>query len=266
MTMRTDGVDERHEEIVTRDGPRMRIEFPSGTAFKGQVIVEGPKERRHFLPDSNEVRILAPRRNEGLERLRALARTGSITAEPGGKIAGLATVEVTVRDAAGNLLQRLAIEPNVGMILRRRVYDPTGLEVGGFVYTTVDLSPAPFDASLFRIERKGVQTTTPWDALRRLAKRDGFLPLGLPASTGFRLDEVQVRRLPEGPVMVQTYRGEGRVSLFQLRVSVSPERLRRQGRAVHSVSWTRDGVTFVLIGPKDVASLERLKGTLGSGP
>ena len=57
------------------------------------------------------------------------------------------------------------------------------------------------------------------------------------------------------------------MSLFQLRVVGQPGAAAAPGGArVHSVSWTRDGVTFVLIGPKDAATLERLKGTLGNGP
>ena len=268
VSVLTDGQLDQHEEIVMRDGAQTRIEFPAAGAFRGQVIVEGAKERRHYLPEENEVRVLPPRREEGLQRLRALARSGAVAVEPGERIAGFPTVGILVRDAAGNPLQRLAIEPKTGMVLRRRLYNATGTEIGGFVYTKVDLNPRAFDPSLFRIERKGAQTTTPWDTLRRLARREGFAPVGLAESTGFRLDEARVRRLPEGNVLVQNYVGPGgRLALFQFRAAVSPERLRRQGRNVlHNVSWTTDGTTYVLLGPQDEATLARLKGAVGTGP
>lgn len=262
VTVRQDGEPDRHEEFVTRDGPRVRIEFPSQGAYAGQVIVENATERRHFLPATNEVRILPPRRQEGLQRLRALAKTGKIGVEPGERIAGYPTVEIVVRDADGNALQRLSIEPDSGLVLRRRVYDATGAVVGGFAYTKVDLSPAPFDPSLFRIERKGVQQVTPRDMLRRLAKRSGYVPAGLPESTGFRLDTVRLAKQPGGDVLLQNYLGPGgRLSLYQLRTSVSPENLRRlgRGRRLNSVSWTGGGITYVLLGPQDQATLNRLK-------
>ena len=265
VTVLRDGQPDRHEEIVMRDGPRMRIEFPSEGAYAGQVIVEDPSERRHFLPESNEVRVLPTRREEGLQRLRALVRTGGVTTSPGDRIAGLPTVEVFVRDAAGNPIQRLSIEPESGMVLRRRVYDATGVEVGGFVFTRIDLSPGAFDPAIFRIERKGVTTTTPLDALRRLARKSGYAAVSLPESTGFRLEGVRVARLPEGDVLVQTYLGTGgRLSLYQLRAAVSPDRLRRQGaRRLNALSWAEGGATFVLLGPQDDATLARLRKSLG---
>jgi hypothetical protein len=265
VTVLRDGQSSRHEEIVMRDGPRLRIEFPSSGAYAGQVIVENGRERRHFLPAANEIRTLPTRREEGLKRLRALARNGRVTTEAGDRIAGLETVEVIVRDASGNLLQRLAIEPDSGMVLRRRVYNATGTEVGGFVFTKVDLNPGPFDPSLFRIQRRGAKLTTPWDELRKVAARSGFAPVGLPESTGYHLDTVRIARLPDGPVLVQTYIGPGgRLSLYQVKAVVSPERLRREARGiVRTLSWSADGRNFVLLGPQDEGTLAKLKASVG---
>jgi hypothetical protein len=248
-----------------RDGPLLRIEFPTRGAYAGQVIVENGKERRHFLPTTNEIRTLPTRREEALQRLRRLARTGKVETEAGGWIAGLETIEVVARDGAGNLVQRIAIDPNSGMVLRRRVYDATGTEIGGFVYTKVDLNPGPFEPSLFRIDRRGAQMTTPRDELRKIASRSGFAPLGLPESTGFRLDTVRLAKLPDGPVLLQTYIGPGgRLSLYQVKAVVSPERLRRQARnGVHTLSWSADGRNFVLLGPQDDGTLAKLKASVG---
>ena len=247
-----------------RDGPRVRIEFPRDGDYAGQVIVEDAARRRHFVPRTNELRVLPPRREEGLQRLRGLARSGRVSTEAGDRIAGFSTVELVVRDANGNVLQRLGIEPRSGMVLSRRVYDATGVQVGGFVFTQVDLNPGAFDPSVFQIDRKGVRTTTPEDALRRLAKRGGYRALRLPDSTGFRLDNARLAKLAGGQVLVQNYLGPGgRLSLYFLRASVDPALLRKQGgRKLNASSWNDGGVTFVLLGPQNDATLARLKAAL----
>lgn len=255
---------DRHEELVMREGPRTRIEFPPGSAYTGQVIVEDAQERRHFLPKQNQVRVLPVRRDEGLQRLRALIRDGLLTTEPGERIAGYATVEVTAKDAAGNVVQRLSIEPDSGMVLRQRHYDATGTEIGGFVYSKVDLSPNTFAPNLFKIDRRGAKLVTPYDSLKSLAKKSGYSPVSLPPSSGFRLDSARLVDMPEGRVLAQNYVGPGgRVSLYQLRAAVSPARLRRQGgRVLHTLSWPAGGVTYVLVGPQDDATLTHLKSLL----
>ena len=264
VTVLRDGQPDRHEEIVMRDGPRVRIEFPRTGTYAGQVIVETAAERRHFLPRTNEVRVLPSRREDGLQRLRALARTGRVSTVPGERVAGFATVEIVVRDPDGNVLQRLAVEPRSGMVLSRQIYDPTGAPVGGFAFTSVDLDPGAFDPAIFRIERKGVRRTTPEETLRRLAKRGGYIAVSLPESSGFRLDGVRIAKLSQGEVLVQSYVGPGgRLSLYQLRASVDPEKLRRQGgRRLNALNWTDAGVSFVLLGPQDAATLARLRGAL----
>ncbi|RYG22428.1 hypothetical protein EON82_17115 [bacterium] len=265
VTVLEDGQSIRHEEIIMRDGPRLRIEFPSRGAYAGQVIVEDGKQRKHYLPANDEIRILPTRREEALARIRRWARNGKVSTEKGARIAGLPTVEVVARDASGNVVQRLDVNPASGLVLRRRVYSATGSEMGGFVYTKVNLNPEPFDPSLFRIERRGAKVTTPWDELRRLAKRSGFAPLGLPESTGFRLDTARLAKLPGGSVLLQTYMGPGgRLSLYQLKSAVNPERLRRQAkRGVQTLSWSADGRHFVLLGPQDQATLAKLKAAVG---
>lgn len=263
VTVLKEGRPDTHEEIVVRDGPQIRVEFPRDGAYSGQVIVENGTERRHFNPATNEVRILPARHDEGLQRLRAIARTGGISVAPGERVAGYATTEVLVRDAAGNPLQRLSIEPESGMVLRRIVYDATGLQVGGFVYTRVDLAPGNLDPALFRIERKGVQTTTPWDALRRLARKNGYAAVGLPESTGFRLDAVHMARPAGTPALHQVYVGPGgaRLSLIQLRGPVEVGELRK--KRLNALSWTDGGLTFVLLGPQNDAALARLRAAVG---
>ncbi len=266
VTVLKDGQPDRHEEIVMRDGPQLRIEFPREGSYAGQVIVEDGNERRHYIPRTNEVRVLPTRREEGLQRLRGLARNGGVTTEGGDRIAGYATTVLVVRDAAGNPLQRLAIEPESGMVLSRQVYDATGVQVGGFTFTRVDLNPGPFAPSLFRIARKGARISTPWDRLRQLARKNGYVAVGLPESTGFRLEGASLdpRTAPSG-VLAQNYSGPGgRLSLYALRAAVDPATLRKQGgKRLHSLSWVDEGVTYVLLGPQDDATLARLRSTVG---
>lgn len=265
VTVLKQGRPDSHEEIVMRDGSQVRIEFPKNGAYSGQVIVENGTERRHYNPATNVVRVLPARADEGLKRLQNLARAGRVIASPGERIAGYATTELLVRDRAGNPLQRLSIEPDSGMVLRRVVYDQTGLKVGGFSYSKVDLNPAPFDPALFRIDRKGVQTTTPSDTLRRLARRKGYAAVGLPESTGFRLDTVNEVRLEGVMVLRQTYIGPagGRLSLFQLHQTVNLESLRQNAKRLHALSWTDGGITYVLVGAQNDAALARLRAAVG---
>lgn len=265
VTLLKDGQPDRHEEIVVRDGPLVRVEFPHDGGYSGQVIVENGVERRHYLPRTNEVRVLPPRGEEGLQRLRAMARQGNVAVENGERIAGYPTAEVTVRDRLGNVLQRLAIEPDSGMVLRRRVYDATGVEAGGYAFTRIDLNPGPFDPALFRIERKGARTVTPYDDLKRVARKMGYPPVWLSESAGFRLDSAKPER--SQPVLHQVYIGPGgRLSLYELRTAVNPETLRNQsGKRLHSLSWTEGGTTFVLLGPQDDATLARLRDAVVRG-
>ena len=264
VTVLKDGQPDSHEEIVVREGPQVRISFPNDSTYAGQVIVEDGANRRHFNPATNEVRVVPARKEDGLQRLRALARSGRVAALPGDRIAGYPTTELFVRDAVGNPLQRLSIEPESGMILRRIVYDATGVQAGGFTYSRVDLDPAPFDPALFRIERRGVQTTTPWDDLRRASRKGDYAAVGLPEATGFRLDAAHLARVAGTPVLLQKYSGPGGgvLTFYQLRGAVDPIDLRRNAKRLHVLSWTEDGLTYVLIGPQGDAALARLRAAI----
>src|SRR5438105_3986950 len=57
VEFRRDGKTEAYTEIVTRDGNKMRIEFPAGSTYTGQVIVETKGVRKHFFPDKNEIHV-----------------------------------------------------------------------------------------------------------------------------------------------------------------------------------------------------------------
>ena len=127
VTVRTDGEDERHEEIVTRDGPRMRIEFPSGTAFKGQVIVEDAKGAAPLPARLERGPHPGPPPRGGAQ---AVARAREDRLDHGG--AGRARSRGSRRSRSRCATRRATCSSGwrssrtSGMILRRRVYDATG--------------------------------------------------------------------------------------------------------------------------------------------
>jgi hypothetical protein len=111
-----------HDEIVFRDGDRTRVEFPEGSKFVGQIIVEDTGGRKHYFPDRNEVLVLPPRREESFDRLlrlvmRAKGKKVGLTVAAGDTVAGFQTRQVVVSDESGNVTQRIFIEPKSGVVL-----------------------------------------------------------------------------------------------------------------------------------------------------
>jgi negative regulator of sigma E activity len=262
MEFRRDGQLQRHTEIITRSGPRTRIEFPEGSSFSGQIIVETEDERRHFFPDRNEIRVLQPRREEAFGRLVKMIESSDrfrFSTEAGQSVAGVSTEQVVVRDRAGNLLQRIFIEPRTGALLKRQMYDAVGTHVGGFEFTKINLDPR-IRSEVFRIHRRGATILRPLDILRKTASEKDFGFAFLPASAGYVLDMSRVSRIEGEDVLMQFYTGSnGRVTLFQLKSSVSKDRLERYSRGDVKVhSWTSRGETFVLVGQQDLSNLQRL--------
>jgi hypothetical protein len=260
----------QHTEYVTRDGSRLRIEFPRESVFGGQIIVENKNERRHYFPEKNEIHILPPRREEAFERIARLVKsprerfrfsTGSDET-----IAGKNAEQVVVSDASGNVVQRLYIEPNSGLVLKRQLFDPVGTRVGGFEFTEIDLRPR-IDKDVFRLARRGARTVTPTQLLEEVARREGFRPTVLPVRDGVKLEWSDVWKIDGEDVLTQIYASpEGRITLFQLKRIVSPDRLNKFARGrVKFVYWRRDGRTFVLVGNRSAEELRRLAEPISGG-
>jgi hypothetical protein len=258
--------DLKHEEIVTRDGDRTRVEFPAGSRFAGRIYVENGHERREYHPESNEVWILPARHEESENRLARLASRGvgrkvvfSIAAAS--RVAGYPTDQVVVSDPHGNVIQRLYIEPNSGVLLKREVFDAGGARIGMFEFSEINLDPPPFDPSLFRFDRKNVRIVTPIDRLRDLSASEHFLAVALARSSGYRLDEVRTAKIRGEQVLVESYSShQGKLSLFELRSDVDTDRLREfaRGDELHGYAWKSGAFTFVLVGNLDPGSLARL--------
>ncbi|HEY0867203.1 MAG TPA: hypothetical protein VGE01_07490 [Fimbriimonas sp.] len=262
----------RHEEFVIRDGPRLRIEFPEGSKFAGQIIVENGHDRRHYFPDRNEIHVLPTRRDEALVRLKRLVKghessSYSFTSQGRYPIAGVSSELISAKDAYGNLLQKLYIEPKSGVVMRRVLFDRGGAPVGSFQYTKIDLAPT-INPSVFTLVRKGARIVTQGDELRRMASEGGFLFRTLPNQTGYRLEHVRTMKPGGQPVLMQVLTNKGRkVSLFQLGTNVDRDQLKRMGRSrTESYSWQEDGRWFVLVGPLSQEDLQRLARMLTDQP
>ncbi len=254
----------RHEELVLKSGPRMRIEFPRGSAFEGQVIVETGAERRHYYPGRNEIHVLPARKDEALERLRGLiARLGpqglSVALEGQAKVAKQDTSILSLRDGRGNRLMRLWIQPSTGVVLKRELYDEVGAVVGLFEFTEYNPSPL-IRRTDFVLQREGATIVTPMDIAQRLIREHKFEPAFLPAEGGFRLDTAQlVENLPV-PVLLLLYQSpHGPISFYQVAGKVNPERLARlSGAGFKSFAWTKGTRSFVLVGSLEARQLQQL--------
>jgi len=262
VELRRDGKMLRFTEIVTRLGQRTRTEFSEDSPFSGQIIVEDAQNRRHFLPDSNEVRVLPARAEDGVPGIIKAYKSGTKMSFRMGRpelIAGRRAPRLDVRDPDGNVLQQFWIDPQSGAVLQRKVYDSVGTYVGGFRFESVDFKAA-IDPGIFVLMRKGAKLTTPEMTLDEMIQQGGFAAVTLKGAPGFRLDNVRVISPVGAPVLLQAYVGSGRrVILFQTKADLDPERMKRFARAgTRTVVWTAQGRNFALVGPSKGTDLESL--------
>lgn len=256
----------KHVEYVITDGPNSRIEFPADSPLHGQVIVETPNERRHYLPARNELQILPPQRDQAFSRLAKMVenRNVTVTELAGGSVAGLSTQLISIADKQGNVVQKLWIEPRSGMILKRELYDRGGTLQAYFEFTQVNLNPI-IDQTEFALAPKGAQVVTPLVTLHRLMKRFAFQDVELPTNLPYQLIAARSQKIEDQQVLVQQYVGAGhRITLYQLKVPVDPKRLGNLERPdLQIYSWQAKGMSFVLVGDLSDAELGSLGRRLG---
>ncbi len=265
VEIRFGGDRKRYVEIVLRAGPKTRIEFPDDSEFAGQIIVENRQERRHFFPDTNEIKVEPARFDEAFFHLGQLIRAGfKASVEPGDMIAGFKTAIATFADPQGNVLQRLWIDPNTGMILRRDLFDTVGNRTGYFEFTRVNFHPvvSPTD---FEIKRRGAKVRTLDQDLVEASRKLQLPASRIAPSEPYALQAVKVMGVGDRQILAQVYTGpRGRVSLFQTRGPISPERLQKLlGQQVQVFSWRVDDRTFVLMGDTSRDELARLSRQVG---
>lgn len=250
------------KEFIIKDGSRTRIEFPEDSPYAGQIIVETPTERRHYYPDSNEIRVTPPRREFAFGRLLSGPRRSGrgavkFTIREGDRVAGRSTVLALVTDDKGNTLQKIWIDESTALILKREMLDPVGAPVAHFEFTRVNFNPR-IVAEDFLIRRAGAVVVTALDLAKRLCAEHKMMPVFLPESSRFQLEFSRVSKIGDVPVFVQFYRkGEVGLSLYQYAGSGRSDSGRRP-RDFESYSWSREGRNFSLVGKLTRLELEKL--------
>lgn len=253
-----------HREIVLRAGPLMRTEFPPGSEAAGQIIVENGQVRRHFFPDLDEIRIMPARREEALERLNGLfrqvqERRAQLRTRPGGQVAGYRTLLLEFLDPRENPIQRLWIEPEHGMVLKRELFDPAGGRIGYFEFTEVNFNPLIREGD-FEINRRGAKIVTLDQYLERLARRLSLRPIRVPPNSGFQLFQVRSLKLAGVDAIEMSFEGPAAsFSVFLVRGEVDAARLQNALDPSMSCRVWRDGdQTVALIGHAPREAWERI--------
>jgi len=259
-----------HNELVIQDGCNTRVWFTPDSPFYGQVVVETAKERRHFYPKRNVIEVLPPKREDAYTRLRQWVQHPGpnirLTSSRGETVAGRQTNLGVVSDARGNVRQRLWIDAQTGMVLKRELLDDVGDRRDYFEFTKINYSPTIL-ADDFRINVKGAQIVTLSDKVRIMAGQRHMLDLVLPVSTGFTLNGVNMIH-PQGlDVLHESYTGPlGKLSLFQVQGAVDQQSFGPTNtRGVQLYGWQMSGKSFALVGAYPAAELRELAQLL-SGP
>ena len=156
--------------------------------------------------------------------------------------------------------QRLWIDPENGMLLKRELFDLAGSKIGSFEFKRINYRPniSPED---FEIKRKGALTVTLQDQIKRLARRTGLPAMRIPEDMGYELESVRPIEMGNVRAMMQVYFGDrGRVSFYQIGADINPQRLRNLagGANLAVYSWHVGERTFALLGDVPQGELERL--------
>ncbi len=261
----------RHTELVTRTGQYLRIEFPADSPFKGQVIVDDGIQRRHYFPNRNEIRVLPSRKEEIIRQLNQLlgkaAAPHRFSEELATTVAGRPVRVITVDDLQGNVEQRLFLDKQNLFPLKRVLYDAVGTPIGSFEFTQVDYQ-ATIDPALFVLERKGATVLTPRIIVVRLANRGGFEDWMVSPKSELHLEAARIENFDGVKVLVQIYDSpQGKISLFQVKSSVVPEKLQRSARSDFDVwVWKPHASTLILVGPRSGPSLQQIADLVQRGP
>jgi hypothetical protein len=258
------GERQRRIEIVTRDGLRVRTEFPADGPGAGQIIVENQRERRHYFPDTNEIHVSPARQEIPIMRLRETLRNvrergWKIVTREGGTVAGIRAVQIDFADPDDNVIQRLLVDPTSALVLKRELFDRIGGRVALMEFQSVDLTPTLREDD-FTITRRGARIVTIDELANRLAARLRLRPARLPATSGYVLGEA--RTLPLGPATaleLAFFGPGGTFSVFHVRAEINPRRLRmRLGPRAAARSWKDGEVSIAVVGDMPQPELDRL--------
>lgn len=257
----------QHTEYILKDGVKTRIWFPDEGSFRGQIIVETENDRRHYFPDRNQIEVMPPRREEYFMRIGRMGNRFPMkyVVETGEEIAGFGSKRVSMVSASNQPFMKMWIDPNTGLVLKRVVYGRDGSAQATSEFIKVDYRPS-FKRSDFELNVRGAKVVTPRDRLQELIQRGGFQNVSFSPKDPYKLESARIQRIENVSALVQVYvKSDGRVSLYQVKAAIDPNRLKPRGRGdrLSTYSWTKGEASFVLVGELPQAKLRELAGKLG---
>ena len=274
--MRLGGGSKVDVERIVRDGRRVRIEFPAGSRFEGQTVIERPDGRFVIDPARREIRRLPARAVEGQRRLGRYVRlvrdgTLTLTGGDGGRVAGMPTRRLVLA-RAGRPILALSIEPRAAVVLRRESLDDSERGEGpAAAYVFTSFSPrAKIDPANFAIPKTDFRLVSPVDDLRALAGRERIAVEVLPETSGYRLEGARVRKTSAGTILAAFYSGGGkRLTLFASNGELPELPGRGTGNAgrladVALYRWRVGTTSYGLLGEESPARLRSLAALLGA--
>lgn len=259
-----------HTEYILRDGRRVRVTFPTGSRFAGQIIVDDGVARRHYNPKNKQVNEQPSQVDDTFNRFRGpndQIRLPRLAISDGGTIAGVSTTLVSVLGKNDFVVQQLYIDSRTGAVLRRAGYNPnTRAMVAYFEYRSVNYNPT-IGVSDFLINEPINRVVTPALQVRNQSRRLGVPTVLLSARSGFVLLSSRLNQQVGQGFVHELYRGpRGRLSVFVLKAQVDPSRFVERGNAANQAYAVQfSGATVVLVGAYDRGALEQLSGELVGG-
>lgn len=259
------GKAESHEEYLTKDGARMRIEFSKSSPFAGQVIVETPEVRRHFFPDRNELRESPAEGRKQFESFRMGGmRGGKPVISDGGTLLGMKVTKVQFLDPMKNPVFEVFIDLKSGLALKRVIFGPGGSIAGSFEFKQINFNPS-IAKNAFNFNRKGVKIIRPIDDLFAKAKELGVSPYGFSEKDGYKLGAVNLREMRGKKVLILNYAmNDSRVTMFLLKPDADLAEIQKSSRRQEGFyAWKESGASIILIGDTSQDELQNLSKRVG---
>lgn len=265
VLVRSDGETRTYEDLIVSDGRRYRVEYPQGSPRHGEVVIEQKGERYHYFPNENEVEVGKVYGDALTPRIGGV-RGPNVELIAGGteQIAGHLCQIVTVQRRFAKGAMQLWLDTEVGMVLKRQLLDASGKIVSGFEFREINYL-AQVNGNLFEANFGSARQVTAEDRTARMASHFGFEPIHLSPSLGLESTGGRMIGSSGRPIFSQTYRADkGRLTIFRTMGKINPNRLRQLAKGLRSLSWERNGQTFVLVGDIDEAKFTEVARQLGA--
>ena len=254
------GKAESHEEYLTKDGARMRIEFSKNSPFAGQVIIETPEVRKHYYPDRNELKESPAAGRRQFENFRfGGVRGAKPVISDGGFLLGMKLTRVQYLDPMKNPTFEVFIDLKSGLAVKRVIYGPCGNVAGSFEFKSLNLNPK-ISKDAFTFNRKGVKVIRPIDDLFAKAKELGVSPYGFSSKDAYKLDGVNLREMRGKKVLILNYAmSDSRLTMFLMNPDADLAEIQKSSRRQQGFyAWKEAGATIILIGDASQDELQNL--------